>query len=251
MIAARGNFNPGALPGDAHFLDKVGVAIQPGMIIYGVNEQDHIENNTPDQIKKRAEFDAKWFAYCKARGAQYAGAGFAMGNPNIVVPEIRAALRTYYAPLVNAGMWFNQHTYSGDDHSGTPIKQRLWTVNANTITWDGITATTRQTWWLEERWRFYCAFCGFDPTKFKFISDETGVDDNPGSFQAHGYNDQEVATWCTQYVKLTSEPVWFNGKTYPSNFIGGALFQAGDDVKWAGYEVRGYYNILQQTGWGA
>lgn len=250
LVGARGNFNKGALPSDAHFLDKVGAGIHPGVIVYGVNEQDHIDNDTPEQIKKRAEFDAKWWKYCKDRGAIYAGGGFSMGNPNIMNASMRAALRQYYAPLVNAGMWFNQHTYGGNDGSGIPLRERIFKTATWPMTLDGVTFTMRQTWWLEERWRFYCAVCGFDPTKFKFISDETGVDDNPGGFPSHNYTDQEVVAWCKRYVQITSEPVFYNGAFYPSNFIGGALFQSGDDAKWAGFECRQYWPALQAANWG-
>lgn len=250
LVGARGNFWGGHLPSETEFLNFVGAAIRPGVVVYGVNEGDHIGQQTPDEIRRRAEFDAKWFAYCRQRGATYAGGGFSMGEPNIVRPEIRAALRQYYAPLVNSGMWFNQHTYSGDDHSGIPVKERIYRTQPYTISFDGVSVTARQTWWLEERWRFYCAFCGFNPTKFKFISDETGVDDNPGSFRDNGFSDAEVIAWCRQFVKLTGDPVWYDGKLYPSNYLGGALFQAGDDARWAGYEVRGYFDLLQQAGWG-
>ncbi len=252
LVASRANFYKVHLPSLAEFRDKHGYALStPGMIVYGVNENDQIgdggqSGERPDEIRKRSEWDAQMWQVCKDAGVIFAGGGYAMGGPNIVVPVIRAAMKQYYAPLFNAGMWFNQHMYSGNDHSNTPIKTRIFNTTPFTVTWDGITATGRRTWWLEERPRFYLQWCGFDGDKSTFISDEIGVD-NPGPFSDFGFTAQEVGAWCARWQAINSEPMP-DGAHGAYKVIGGALFQSGDPGTWKAFEVNRYFDGIKAAG---
>lgn len=247
LVAHRANFYKGHLPSIDEFKEKHGLAYrEPGMIVYGVNEDDQIGHSNED-IRKRAEWDRGMWLICQSYGSRFAGGGFAMGTPDVTQMSVRDVLGVVYPPLVNNGMLFNQHTYSGSDGSKVPVKQRIFSTDVNRITWDGITAETRQTWWLEEREKFYVAFCGF--TNATFISDETGMDEmGTGGFAAHGYTDVEVAAWCKRYQQIKSEPLKVNGNVVPFRFIGGALFQSGDTGMWRGYEQQPYFGAIKAAG---
>ena len=247
MIAHRGNFWKGHLPSWDEFRNFHGYALSNGGYVYGVNEYDQIDDNT----RKRAAWDYEMWNRCRDLGVTFIGGGWPAGCPNIVEASVRDDLRTYYAPLVNAGMWLNQHTYSGDDHSGTPAKERIFCNNTQVITWEGITATARQTWWLEERERFYCIYCNFDPAKFRIVSDETGMDWlGTGSFWAFNYTPAEIVDWSREYIKRRSEPWLYNGNMYPSPALASAFFQMGDNDAWAGYDMTPALDALQAGNWG-
>lgn len=245
-ISARGNFYKGHLPSNAEINDKLGPAIKPGMRVLGLNENDQV-GDQPADIRTRAAWDRDMFKRCSDAGATYVGGGFAMGGPDITRADIRAAMRDNYAPLFNAGMWFNQHTYSGNDHSGIPIKERIFRGATWPVTIDNVTVQFRQTWWLEERERWYTAFCGFDGSRSVFLSDETGVD-GPGPFSDFGYTDQDVAAWCVRYRQIKSEPTIVNGKPTAFRFMGGALFQSGNRDQWRQFEVGRYYPEISKAG---
>jgi hypothetical protein len=236
-VSHRALFYGGHLPSVQEFRDKHGYCLtEKGMKVFGVNENDQIgdggqSGEAPDQIRQRAEWDAQMWQLCKDNGSTFVGGGYAMGTPNIVVASIRKAMRDYYAPLFNAGMLFNQHLYSGNDHSGIPIKTSIYSNVTNLVTWDGISVPVRQTWWLPERPRFYVAFCGFDGSKSAFECDETGVD-NPGPFNDFGFTEVEKAAWAAEWCRRNSEPMP-DGSQYHVN--SGCLFADGDYNKWAAF----------------
>ncbi|MFZ4773948.1 MAG: glycoside hydrolase family 25 protein [Terrimicrobiaceae bacterium] len=237
-VSHRALFYGGHLPSLQEFQDKHGYCLDKAndVRVYGLNENDQIgaggaDGSQPDQIRQRAEWDGQMWQWCESRGVDFVGGGFAMGTPNIVVPAIRKAMRDYYAPLFNAGMKFNQHMYSGNDHSGTPIKSRIFALNENVITWDGVSAKARQTWWLEERPRFYVAFCGFDCSHSTFECDETGVD-NPGPFNDFGFSEAEKAAWAAEWCRRNSE---FMPDGKPYRVTSGTLFADGDYNRWKAF----------------
>lgn len=243
-VSHRALFYDGHLPSVSEFKDKHGYALTcEGMDIFGVNEGEQIGYGA-EEIMKRAQWDRQMWKLCKDNGTNFVGAGFGMGCPNIVVPEIRDALRKWYAPLFNEGMDFNQHLYAGNDHSGIPIKQEIYNTNTQQITWDGKTVVVPQTWWLSQRTRMYVAFCEFDGSKAKFKCDEMGVD-NPGPFSDFGYTDEEIADFLLKFQSLHSEPMPDGGE-YHLDF--GAVFQSGDPGRWRAFEISGAYPTLKARG---
>lgn len=239
------------------YLNKAGPALNQrhaGRIIFlGTNENSVFgdggnsddDTNALDEISKRAEFDGKLWLRLKALGFDYAGGGYAHGTPNILVKGARDRLRIYYAPLFNAGMRFNQHSYSKILWNNIPLRERLFDLREYDMTLDGYSFKYTEAWWLESRCKFYIACCGFDCTKSFFVTDETGVDDRNG-FIGNGFNDEDFIKWCRQYRAINSGIVT---TSYQNKIINtpyreeySMIFQSGDIDKWAGYEVLGWFN---------
>ncbi|MCC7208337.1 MAG: hypothetical protein IT323_13600 [Anaerolineae bacterium] len=246
LIFARPMLPKGYEPSFEQWHALLHEAFTPGMGLFGANENDSGFNGEPDSILRRAEFDRRNFEFARANGMIYAGYGFSMGNPNYVDPRVVRAVHDGYADLWREGMWFNTHSYSGDDHSGMPLRQRIYdeTVFTDTFTdWQDkpVVIQHHQTLWLEENWRFLFYLCGLDPanpSNASIVSDETGVDQYPGGFPTHGYTDEEIASWSKRFAVINSSPTIINGVSYKSPYKAGALYCVTNGMDWAGYKVN-------------
>ena len=111
--------------------------------------------------------------------------------------------------------------------------------------------------WFETRWWFMFWACGFDPLardtqgRGKVWCSETGVDEGGvGGFPAHSYSIEQYRWWCVQWLTLQGQDIVVDGKTYKSPFLGGAIYQVGNNTDWKGYNVEGYIPAAYQAmGW--
>ena len=179
-------------------------------------------------------------------------------------PVIVKAFRDYYAPLFNAGMWFNLHCYmardgSGQNGPGVPLAERFTRTYPTTM--HGKTFTMRQSWWTAEWWRWFPLFCGFDPRRSYFITDEMGLEgtvemvDAPNSGGFHANPQVNMVKYLTDWRTYCALPVLFGDdmKEYPSNMRLGQVFCGNGGTKWAGYTVdpttmpRGLPEVQMET----
>lgn len=270
--------------------DMVGLmygARNPAIIYTGINEgEGGLGYNSPDQIRNHADWDRQVAAICRQRGSKYAGLTMAVGNMDFNNPDICLAVKDYYAPAYNAGeMFIDYHSYSPNmshiysgasrtiltgmarpgDRPRNTGRMALWAnrlfnrypfIQRGMATAMGaIPFTVPETWWYEERWRFFFAMCGFLPTGagLGIVSGETGVDEGGvGGFPAHGATATDVINWIRRFIYLQSQPIVINGVSYPSHYRFGCLFQAGDTGtnpgQWGGYNVLPYTEAIMNSG---
>ncbi|MCL4506296.1 MAG: hypothetical protein M1140_09780 [Chloroflexi bacterium] len=235
----------GNLPSFDYVMGKLKGAKDPRLIYTGLNESEQLDTS-PDSLRKRAAFDIEMANRIKAAsGALYAAGSFSMGTPDFTRTDICDAIRTYYAPPFNAGVfWMDHHLYS-------PNMQHIYREDIQTPTWNGQKQVVVETDWYETRWHFYYTRCGFDPkSSSRIVCSETGVDEGSiGGFAAHHATDQDVVAWCKRYIQIAGAPLVLNGNTYNSPFVGGAIFAVGDPVNWAGYDMTRYELAMGPDVW--
>jgi hypothetical protein len=224
-------------------------SLPPGTVVTGCNEEDHGHpSGTPRGIQTRSEFDYAAWGECKKRGLIYAGGGWALGGPNVVDPAIVQAMRNYYAPLVNGGMWLNQHSYMGKDGSTTdqPLMGRF--AHKYPVTLGGKTFTISQAWWTALRLKFYTAICGMDPRKANFIATEGGIEGDDkmspalisGGFNAN--QNVDMVAYLKAVRAAFDEPWWFGDTNtwHTSPLRAYCVFCANspnEHDKWYGYDI--------------
>lgn len=173
-------------------------------------DNDRICYGTPDEIRQRAELDVAMATAIKAiaPNAKFAAATFSHGTPDFTDLAIVWAMRDYYAPHYNSGLFgMDMHNYT---------KGRIGEV-------DPI--------WFETRWQKLFTDCDFDPSIREVYAGETGVEGGRGGFPEHGYDDAQFREWCAWHQRLQAEPLVIAGQRYPSPYVGGAIFQLGDDSR--------------------
>ena len=67
---------------------------------------------------------------------------------------------------------------------------------------------------------------------------------NSGGFAWAGYNEAQLTDWLIDHRRTQLTPLVMNGRTYPSPFRFGALFQFGTNKQWRNYDLRGYEAAL-------
>lgn len=198
--------------------------LDPRIIRTGINENEGINGN---DIQWHAAFDRDVALGLKNQNAsiRYAGGTYSMGTPDITNPAIRDLMRKYYAPIYNSGLiWWDQHLYS-------PTQTHIY--------------NDADLPYFERRWQWYFDSCGFDPNIRHIVSGEMGLDvGGGGGFPQFNTSDADVIRYCNRWVEIQARPVMVNGVSYPSPVVGGAIFQLGDNPKWAGYDMRRYLPAL-------
>lgn len=210
-----------------------------------------------------------------ARGFSNIAIGtFSVGTPNFTNPDVCQAMKDVIAPLWNAGKikFLDYHGYAPNQGSifkrfgqslMAPIPLGSQMVISGFI---GRNRDTMATWmepsrgilaqnaaavsfddtpdwnsWFERRWEFLYTRCGFDPeAPGRIVMSEMGLDEGGvGGFPAHKMNQGDVDKWIQAYIKLQAAPLVVAGKSYPSPFLAGAIFQSGniDPHGWLGYDV--------------
>jgi hypothetical protein len=168
-----------------------------------------------------------------------------MGTPDFTSKSVCSAIQKYYAPYYNAGLfWMDHHLYS-------PNMEHIYRTDTQTQMWNGAAQTIEEDEWFETRWRFLFQRCGFDPNSTsRIICSETGVDEGSvGGFVAHHASNQAVLSWCQRFLDIQAAPVKVGNTAYPSPFVGGAIFQVGDPVRWAGYDMSRFESTLDTELW--
>lgn len=235
----------GSLPSIDYVMNKLNGARDGRLVYSGINEGEQIGQGA-DQMAARSQFDVELANRIKTvSGGRYAAGSFSMGAPDITRPEVCNALKQYYAPHYNSGLfWLDQHSYS-------PVLQHIHREDTQTIIWNGETQVIAEPEWYETRWHFYFTRCGFNPTsQSRIVSAETGLDEGGvGGFPAHNVTSQDVVLWVNRYLQINDAPITVSGSQYTSPFAGGSLFQYGDSIAWAGYDVARYHDALKDYVW--
>jgi hypothetical protein len=245
IVVARPYLNiRGALPSFEYALNQLNGARDPRLIYVGLNESEQVGVDV-DSIRIRAWFDTQMATRIKAiSGATYAAGSFPTGCPDITNQAICDAIRQYYAPSFNSGLfWWDQHTYS-------PNMKHIYREDVQTPSWNGQRQVVVEHEWYETRWHFLYTRCGFDPQSgSRIVSCETGMHEGGiGGFTAHSATDQDVIAWAQRYQQITGLPICIGNLQYSSPFVGGTIFQIGDPA-WAGYDMTRYFGALQQQVW--
>ncbi len=215
-------------PSDDELVNALGTRLHPAVIRTFINED---EKRDGKNIKACADQDIRVTNRLHAINPNYrcAAKSSAMGTPDFTDAAICDAIRQYYAPAYNAGViWFDMHLYS---------------PNMNHIYQDA------EVIWYETRWLWLFSKCGFNPTVRHIVSGECGVDEGGvGGFPAHHATNEQVVAYCKRWLQIQSAPIYINGVSYPSPFVGGAIFQLGNAAGWQGYDMRGYTAAMQAAG---
>lgn len=190
-----------------------GNGFDPGIIYLTTNNESDVRGNgNRADIKALADYDAGMWKLAKAHGCIYAGGGFSVGNPNFLSPEICTAMQDFYAPLWADGMWMNMHLYSP---SPAHIDNEPDLI------------------WYERRWEFLFTKCGFNPTsKARIIADELGIDGGAwgkgSGYPSFGMGPDQIGAHVRKIRAVQGKPFTVGGVSYPSPFLCGCIFQAGD-----------------------
>jgi hypothetical protein len=210
-------------------MDGLRGAKDPRFVYTGINEADCCGHDGAD-LRRRAAFDLEMAQAVKqASGAVYAAGTFAMGCPNFVSEDTCNIIREMYAPAYNSGQ------IAMDFHLYSPTMAHIDDAGG---------------WiWYERRWEFLFSKCGFDPRVRGIYCSETGVDEmGAGGFPGHGASDEAFRHYCSRFIAAQEKPLVVDGQTYPSPFIGAAIFQLGGngDPKWDAYEISRYVPVLRE-----
>lgn len=202
----------------------------------GRNESDvQGYDSSPQGIKRRAEFDMEMATKLRraAPDATYIAGGFAHGNPDFTNPDVCDAVRTYYAPGYNAGLfWFDIHNYD-KSNPNDPKDFRFYAPK-----------------WFAARFQFLFTHCGFDPRIRHICSTEDGVETGRGGMRQAGFTSGEVRAWMAYRLKVVRQAlVMPDGKQYDSPYMFGTGFQWGDEYAgsggWWGYGLSPYISEFQ------
>jgi len=191
--------------------------------------------STVDGIKRRAEFDVEMATKLRrsAPNATYIAGGFAHGNPDFTNKDICDAIKTYYAPHYNSGLfWFDIHNYD-KSAPGNPKDFKYYAPI-----------------WFPCRWQFLFTHCGFDPRIKAVCSTEDGVEAGAGGMRWAGFTSAEFRAWAAYRLKVVTQRLTMpDGKQYDSQYRFGTGFQWGDENNgsggWWGYGLSPYIPELQ------
>ena len=204
----------------------------PPLLYLGHNENEIGIDLSPDGVRARAAFDAQAAQLLKDRqpNAIYLAGSFAHGTPDFTNPDVCRAIREAYAPAYNSGLlWLDMHNYTLGRRFPTHPPSGAGIVDAI---------------WYERRWQWLFTNCGFSPTVRHIVASETGVEAGSGGFVWAGYTEAQLTDWLIDHRRTQLTPLVVNGRTYPSPFRFGALFQFGVNGRWKNYDMRGYEAAL-------
>lgn len=203
-------------------------ASDPPIVFMGRNENDEGLGVSPGDILQRAAFDVEVAKRIKAiqPNATYIAGTFSMGTPALERDDVALAMRNGYRDAYNSGL------LGMDFHLYAPTPAQIW--------------QDPELIWYERRWEMLFTRCGFDPMVRNVWATETGLDQGSvGGFVAHGFTDADLSKFLTRYQEIQSRRVRVDGTDFPSQYVGGVLFQYGAEPNWRGYDMRGYRNALK------
>lgn len=215
------------IPSTDDMIGQLEGASNRALVYIGLNEADPAGAESSN-IPARAGFDKALATRIKqVSGATYVGGTFSMGTPDFTSNDVCLLMKEHYAPLYNNGlMAFDMHNYS----------PKIEHIDRD----DDLI-------WYERRYEFLFTHCGFDPRIRAIYSSETGVDEGGvGGIPAHNYTSAQFEHWCNRWIEIHSRPIIVNGVSYPSPYVGGAIFQYGSYSGWWGYDVKNYMNVLRK-----
>jgi hypothetical protein len=268
-VAVRGLANvDGYLPSIDQWWNTVWQGAVDGNTMIGLNENNHGLGTSPEDIRKRIAWDKQALARVKAEAASrgitlyYAGGGFSVGEPNIVIDAVVEAMAGYAELLKDPLFKFNQHLYaSGDGRQGLSaemIRDLVFDDSYGDFTskrfvngkWESFTERIYQRDWTLTRWHFYYRRCGW--VGGKIVCDETGLDiGSVGGFASMtGCDDAFMQRWARKMIAIQYEPLSINGILYPSPVEWLNIFQTGNRERWLGYEMNGRLAAMSACKWG-
>jgi len=221
------NFNPSV----EQTINALAIAPNdPPFIFVGRNENDNGINDDYDGLRQRAEYDREVALAVKrlSPNSSYLAGSFSRGSVDITNPRIVEALKGFYAPLYNNGLFgWDWHNYTKNTQLGSIDSK-----------------------WFETRYEWLFTICGFNPNIKNVWASETGVDiDGVGGFNQLDWTDAQFENWIIYYNALVSKPLIINGKTYSSPYRAGTIYQYGENTSWKGYDTRRYTSVLKKY-WG-
>lgn len=192
------------------------------------NEQDWIGYSTPEELKRRFEFE-KTFAEALWRrnpSRRVVIGEFSHGTPNTENPAIVQTFReTYYTfaaanpekirlgwHLYTKGRRFESHPQEVD---GKPIGPE----------------------WFEGRDARFWSMCGSNP-RVRHMCGETGVESSHGGFNHAAYTGQQFKEWCNWWLEYR--------RNQPVAMDAACIFHVGSHPNWKGYDVTPYLGVLQE-----
>lgn len=192
------------------------------------NEQDWIGYGTPDDIRKRFDFERTFARALWARnpGRRVVIGEFSHGTPDVLNIDIVRTMRdTYFAfakenpdrvrigwHLYTKGRRFTSHPQQAD---GEPIAPE----------------------WYEGRDASFWKLCGADP-RVRHMCGETGVESLNGGMNHAGYTSMQFREWCNWWLEYR--------RNQPVAMDAACLFQLGNHQGWKGYDVRPYLGELER-----
>lgn len=198
----------------------------PNLIFTCFNEADNEVGQEGADLIYRLKIDRELNKRCRDVGAKFAFGSFSMGTPALETPGTAAIFRDYATPMYNEeGAYYDGHWYS-------PLKNFKGT----------------DPHWHSSRWRMaFEPAIGFNPNIRHVIGTEGGTDRGSfGGFVGQSATDQEFEQWCIDSQAEQSRPM-ANGA--PSALIATCLYQGGNVPKWASFDVRKFWPILQRRDW--
>lgn len=201
----------------------------PPIVFMGRNENDEGLGVAPGDLLARAAWDIEVAKRIKAiqPNATYIAGSFSMGTPALERDDVAQAIRAGYSAAYNSGLiGFDFHLYA-------PTPGQIW--------------QDPELIWYERRWEMLFTRCGFDPMVRNVWATETGLDQGSvGGFIAHGFTADDLSKWLARYQEIQSRPVTVGGVAYPSQHVGGVIFQYGAEPNWGGYDTRSYRPVYQK-----
>jgi len=190
------------------------------------NEADWIGYGTPEELRKRFEYERAFAQamWAKDSSRKIVIGEFSHGTPDITNPEIVKAFReTYYQ-------------FAIQNSARVKIGWHLYTKGKRTSDAPPTDAPMIAPEWFEGRDSSFWTQCGGDK-RVIHTSGETGVEAGAGGFNWAGYSDDQFAKWCSWWIGYR--------RGLPVVMDGACIFQFGYHPNWQGYDVRRFVGVLE------
>jgi hypothetical protein len=195
--------------------------LHPNCIYETLNESDNGQGyGNAKELNDRLDAELSAAAIVRQRGYRVSLGAYSMGTPDFWNDELADIFRRRVAGLYNndPGIYIGFHLYTRKIGQDFDV-------------------------WYARRWAQLFSRCGFDPKLRKVLCSETGVDEGGvGGFPAHGYTGAQFSQWCRDWLACQAQ----ESLGWPTQILGGALFQSGNDNDWAGYRVDQYMPLMQE-----
>lgn len=246
VVIRRRYLSPGQKPNPQQMVELLGVDPRAGQACTGEGMYVFTLSNEGDVIGagNAAEFEAlyHWEVECARRihaiapKAKVALLSAAHGNPDWLNADIRGVFNRLYVPFIRANReWVvvDTHSYTlgkrfpSHPPSGANIYAPIYLETRNQL----MHASTKA---LVPELAYAC--CEL-PDGITHISGESGVEAGAGGFNWAGYTPTQFKEWCIEWLKLQRN----SGAPYSA----AAVFQYSRRTDWAGYDIRGFKDVLR------
>lgn len=220
----------GAPPSPESHAESMGVDANDTLMLMGTNEADNI--STSDLVT-RFEWDRRFALRAHALYPKcfILIGSFSMGTPQLDNPEVARVWRETYGKFLNENDYWcglNYHCYSARPTAAFPPAH----------------AAVIDPFWLEMRMlrMAYDPAIGALSESVVCVGDESFVDvAGTGGSIGCGYGEQDVINWFNLRFGLFGD--------YPQMYVHNAFMTDPDRHEWAGYNVRGWWNLFSNFVW--